>query len=122
MQIHNSLCVAGYMRDFHVVTLGEFMSARTLPYIQPLLRARELMQEAVEEHFQEQLHFEFTALFGYYPGAFLSDHYDSTRKYLENRVRGPFCISPLKFLGDLEISSSSCCLPALFCGAVPQRR
>jgi len=43
VHVHEALNVLGYMDYFTVVTFGEFMSKRTLPFLLPILKVRGLV-------------------------------------------------------------------------------
>ncbi|WIA10351.1 hypothetical protein OEZ85_010543 [Tetradesmus obliquus] len=84
--IHRALAVNGYRPHVRSLTLFDVVLAepRLLP---PLVHVRQLVLDAVEEHFDKpcQVFVEHTSLISWGPGASIGWHHDSNREYLAQR-------------------------------------
>ncbi|KAF6258955.1 hypothetical protein COO60DRAFT_1701108 [Scenedesmus sp. NREL 46B-D3] len=84
--IQRGLAVSGYRPHVRSLTLFDLVLAepRLLP---PLVRVRQLVLDAVEEHFDRpcQVFVEHTSLISWSPGASIGWHFDSNRGYLAQR-------------------------------------
>jgi len=71
----------------------------------PLIRARAIMWQAVEQYYgpsvQYELVPEFTSLTGWHQGSYLKNHYDSNREYLKDRY-----YSAILYLNDPTINDN----------------
>jgi hypothetical protein len=89
--IHNSNRHAGYIHHLTVSRFADFVGGSNmellLGLVLPLIRARYIIWQCVEEHFNclLELYPEFTALVAWHAGSFLQSHFDANRDYLQDR-------------------------------------
>ena len=88
---HRCAGVPGHVPGLSATLPQDLVAAGAEGLLVPLLRARQRVREALEAALglHWALHFEFTALMGWAPGAFLGDHYDRNRPYLLPRLCPP---------------------------------
>jgi 2OG-Fe(II) oxygenase superfamily len=87
ISVHESEHHAGYIDNLTITRFADLATPAAIHLSLPLIRARHLCWEKVEECFDQQfdLYPEFTSIMGWHRGSYLRSHFDANREYLQDR-------------------------------------